>query len=245
MWQGRTQTRCRRGRGEPSPSADVGGVSRVPVQVLGNHLLPALPCRLGHPAEPRRCRAAFSLTMRSARPGGSRGLARCVSADWPQCNACGVWTAPVGQQRPASRTCGEPADASGLGSPPPHLRRDWAHPCHICAGTGLTPCHVCTGTGWAPAHPAVVKCRLPGADHHSHPEGLAAVAVGRCGGRRRQRAGNRAFAPCAAMPRCTSGCKQRTPTYLNPSRPRTMPPSPSRSVVPPRAADARSACTQR
>ncbi len=27
----------------------------------------------------------------------------------------------------------------GLGSPLPHLRRDWAHPCQICAGTGLTP----------------------------------------------------------------------------------------------------------
>jgi hypothetical protein len=26
--------------------------------------------------------------------------------------------------------------APGLGSPPPHLRRDWAHPSHICAGTG-------------------------------------------------------------------------------------------------------------
>jgi hypothetical protein len=29
--------------------------------------------------------------------------------------------------------------APGLGSSLPHLRRDWAHPCHICAGTGLTP----------------------------------------------------------------------------------------------------------
>ena len=25
----------------------------------------------------------------------------------------------------------------GLGSPLPHLRRDWAHPCHICAGTWI------------------------------------------------------------------------------------------------------------
>ena len=29
--------------------------------------------------------------------------------------------------------------APELGSPLPHLRRDWAHPCHICAGTGRTP----------------------------------------------------------------------------------------------------------
>ena len=30
------------------------------------------------------------------------------------------------------------ASAPGLGSPPPHLHRDWARPRHICAGTGLT-----------------------------------------------------------------------------------------------------------
>ncbi len=43
------------------------------------------------------------------------------------------------------------------GSPLPHLRRDWAHRRHICAGTGLIPprsapglgsaVHICTGTG--------------------------------------------------------------------------------------------------
>jgi hypothetical protein len=43
-----------------------------------------------------------------------------------------------------------------LGSPRPHLRRDWAHPAHICAGTGLAPLtsalglgHICAGTGLA------------------------------------------------------------------------------------------------
>ena len=29
--------------------------------------------------------------------------------------------------------------AQGLGPPRPHLLLDWAHPSHICAGTGLTP----------------------------------------------------------------------------------------------------------
>jgi hypothetical protein len=29
----------------------------------------------------------------------------------------------------------------------PHLRRDWAHPCHICAGTGLTPATSAPGLG--------------------------------------------------------------------------------------------------
>ena len=27
------------------------------------------------------------------------------------------------------------SSAPGLGSPLPHLHRDWAHPCHICTGT--------------------------------------------------------------------------------------------------------------
>jgi hypothetical protein len=35
---------------------------------------------------------------------------------------------------------------------PPHLRRDWARPCHICPGTGLSPYHICPGTGLTPAH---------------------------------------------------------------------------------------------
>jgi hypothetical protein len=36
---------------------------------------------------------------------------------------------------------------TGLGSPLSHLRRDWAHPCHICAGTGLTPATPPPGPG--------------------------------------------------------------------------------------------------
>jgi hypothetical protein len=37
------------------------------------------------------------------------------------------------------------------GSPPPHLRQDWAHPRHICTRTGQChPCHICAGTGLTP-----------------------------------------------------------------------------------------------
>ncbi len=42
-----------------------------------------------------------------------------------------------------------------LGLPPPRPAtsdRDWAHPTHICSGTGLTPAHICSGTGLTPAH---------------------------------------------------------------------------------------------
>ncbi len=37
--------------------------------------------------------------------------------------------------------------APGLGSPLPHLHRDWADPCHICTGTGLTPATSALGLG--------------------------------------------------------------------------------------------------
>ena len=37
--------------------------------------------------------------------------------------------------------------APGLGSPRPHLCRDWAHPAHICAGTRLTPPTSAPGLG--------------------------------------------------------------------------------------------------
>ena len=33
-----------------------------------------------------------------------------------------------------------------MGSPLPHLHRDWAHHCHICTGTWAHPSHICTGT---------------------------------------------------------------------------------------------------
>jgi hypothetical protein len=37
--------------------------------------------------------------------------------------------------------------APGLGSPRPHLHRDWARPCHICTGTGLAPATSAPGLG--------------------------------------------------------------------------------------------------
>ncbi len=37
-------------------------------------------------------------------------------------------------------------------SQPPYRHRDWAHPGHVCTGTGLSPAHICTGTGLTPAH---------------------------------------------------------------------------------------------
>ena len=66
-------------------------------------------------------------------------------------NECGVHTCNIVHAMangPKDNTRGlTPHDAQKVGSPLPHLRRDWARPCHICAGTGLAPCHICIGTG--------------------------------------------------------------------------------------------------
>jgi hypothetical protein len=61
--------------------------------------------------------------------------------------------AALGDGVRAADTAGSARDTvrPGLGSPLPHLRRDWAHPCHIRTRTGLTPCHIGTGTGLAVA----------------------------------------------------------------------------------------------
>ena len=40
-----------------------------------------------------------------------------------------------------------PTSALGLGSPLPHLHRDWAQPSHACTGTGLTPPTSAPGLG--------------------------------------------------------------------------------------------------
>jgi hypothetical protein len=44
--------------------------------------------------------------------------------------------------------------APGLGSPRPHLRRDWAHAAHISTRTGLTPATSAPGLGPPRPHPA-------------------------------------------------------------------------------------------
>jgi hypothetical protein len=65
-----------------------------------------------------------------------------------------------------------PTSASELGSPRPHLHRDWDHPCRICTGTGLAPATSAPGLGsplphlhrdWA--HPAHIGAGTAGTGH--------------------------------------------------------------------------------
>jgi hypothetical protein len=49
-----------------------------------------------------------------------------------------------------------------LGAPQPPLRRkEWAHPCRICARRGWAhPCHICAGTGAGAGSQALSKLKL-------------------------------------------------------------------------------------
>ncbi len=60
----------------------------------------------------------------------------------------GAWPWVTG----AGATCTIAISAWGSGLPRPHLRRDWAHPAHICAGTGLTPPTSAPGLGSTRPH---------------------------------------------------------------------------------------------
>jgi hypothetical protein len=71
--------------------------------------------------------------------------------------------------------------APGLGSPLPHLRRDWAHPCHICTGTGLAPATSAPGVG--PRLPHLHGSFARAAGHF----GMPRVLGGGCGGLQRPR----------------------------------------------------------
>ena len=69
-----------------------------------------------------------------------------IQACSPSCAARRFSRCPA-SWRAVGRSPRAATSASGPGPPPPHLRRDWAHPDHICAGTGLTPATSAPGLG--------------------------------------------------------------------------------------------------
>ena len=106
-------------------------------------------------------------TVSSARTGSSSRNTRTSSAATSRCTSPAAASASrrcsctstvrrsAARRTFRSRSCGSTrprVERSSLTTetrsalPLPHLRRDWAHPAHICAGTGLTPAHIGTGT---------------------------------------------------------------------------------------------------
>ena len=104
-------------------------------------------CQRQHTAAAHRCRCPLVVRCR-ARPIHRRSMHTWLR---PSMCAAGARASPrvpgccgAGPTRRAAvdRAPGigltPPTSAPGLGSRLPHLRRDWAHPSHICAGTGPT-----------------------------------------------------------------------------------------------------------
>jgi hypothetical protein len=107
-------------RGEPSPGAGVEGMSPVLAQMWIDltRLVPAQMCLWKDWAHPPPTSATG---LGSPLPTSAPGLDGLTPA-----NICAGTSWP---------------------HPRPHLRRDWAHPCHICTATGLTPPTSAPGLG--------------------------------------------------------------------------------------------------
>ena len=105
-------------------------------------------CRLGSFQLTPRLHAAYSRLHHF--PLGPFPLAPIrpsyIQACSPSCAARRFSRCPA-SWRAVGRSPRAATSAPGLGSPRPHLRRDWAHPCHICTGTGLTPATSAPGLG--------------------------------------------------------------------------------------------------
>jgi hypothetical protein len=73
-----------------------------------------------------------------------RALSHTLARTQPQCNhASPSLPAATTPSAPAAgcriSAVGSHSHRARVGSPLPHLFRAWAHPCHICTGTGLAP----------------------------------------------------------------------------------------------------------
>ena len=76
-----------------------------------------------------------------------------LPADRAACGICTGTKLALATSAPQQPGAAPATSASGLGSPLPHLHRDWAHPCHICTGTGLAPATSAPGLGSPLPHP--------------------------------------------------------------------------------------------
>jgi hypothetical protein len=84
-----------------------------------------------------RCSASHALPPRTVGLQDREAVRRSAAAARATCNGQRSKTRRF-EMRPLAVQDGE-WDQLVLGSPQPHLRSCWAHPSHICAGTGLTP----------------------------------------------------------------------------------------------------------
>ncbi len=95
-----------------------------------------------------RCTALDRLNSELAAAGG---VAAVAAADVQRRGASRLQLCGKSTPQPPSRATGQDKAVQGQGQGQgwsgAHLRRDWAHPAHICAGTGLTPPTSAPGLG--------------------------------------------------------------------------------------------------
>ena len=112
-----------------------------------------------------RARTHPQITQRLA--GDRRATVQCARM---LCNRTGAGLAPAGNICTGT-ALSPPASAPGLGltpchiytgtePTPPHLRRDWAHPSHICAGTAIV--HIAAAPETVPPG---MSCAVPCRPH--------------------------------------------------------------------------------
>jgi hypothetical protein len=100
----------------------------------------ALPSYAPRPHSAGRQCSAIRVRSRSA-----DRARRCIHMTCSPPGGCAHWTPCRRRRRWRSlRLIGR---ESALGSPLPHLHRDWAHRCEICTGTRAHGCHKISGTG--------------------------------------------------------------------------------------------------
>jgi len=149
-----------------TPCHICAGVGLTPCPHLARARGSPMPHLRRDRARSARSHLARARTARPCRPAGSAAMRRRRSRGMPsRQRAAGTGLTPVTTSAPGP---GSPRRhigigirtwrllapfAPGLGSLHPHLRRDRAHPFHICTGTGLIPVTSSRGLGSSPALP--------------------------------------------------------------------------------------------
>ena len=104
-------------------------------------------------ADRNKCSAERNTTVPTCAPLKSSQKLKQKLADETKHGAAAVPPHRQASKRSLRRDRGPPLPhRTGTGLAPATSHRDWAHPCHICAGTGLTPTHIGAGA-WAHPYP--------------------------------------------------------------------------------------------
>jgi hypothetical protein len=126
----------------------------------------------------------------------------------------------VSTEEPGGPAWGRP-QRKPLGSPRPHLHRDWAHP--IYTGGGASPAHICAGTGLSPPTPTSAPglCVLRGGPSPLRRRRAGGIVLAGSDGNGSERASMHAESSCATTTESPSSCSNARSRSANANRPST------------------------